>query len=406
MADNKSTVETSIYQASGKITQVLSTEVIKSLPCFNPRDDPNTLSVRWKRWKRSFNLYLVAKGITQDAQKKALLLHTGGLDLQELYFTLEPEDETNTFDECLSVLDNYFVPKVNIPFERHLFRQMEQLSGEKVDQFVCRLRQKAATCDFENVDETIRDQLIEKCQSAKLRRKFLEKPNASLSDLQDIARVQEAVDVQMKTLEQRKPVEVNSVDRHDYHRKRKGYGAYKNSSFTQSSNRTHSRKHGTDQTRRCYNCNRTGHFARDTNCPARNQICNECGARGHFAVCCEKKCFKKAHVKSTDGGANASRKAYQVTGGEDMHYAFVVGKQAVVELEGVLIVSGASCNLMDYKTWNTLKENHVVCNSKKCDKRLFAYGQKEPIKVVGTFVSEIVCEASGEKCVDEFTVIN
>ena len=29
----------------------------------------------WKLWKRSFNLYLVAQGITQEEQKIALLLH-------------------------------------------------------------------------------------------------------------------------------------------------------------------------------------------------------------------------------------------------------------------------------------------------------------------------------------------
>ena len=38
--------------------------------------------------KRSVNLYLVAKGITKDEQKTALLLHTGGLNFQELYYTL------------------------------------------------------------------------------------------------------------------------------------------------------------------------------------------------------------------------------------------------------------------------------------------------------------------------------
>ena len=36
---------------------------------------------------------------------------------------------------------------------------------------------------------------------------------------------------------------------------------------------------------------------------------------------------------------------------------------------------------------------------------LFAYGQKEPIEVIGTFVSEIVCGANGKTCVDEFTVV-
>ena len=115
------------------------------------------------------------------------------------------------------MLDDYFVPKVNVPFERHLFKQMSQIVGETVDQSVCRLRQKAITCDFPNVDEAIRDQLIEKCGNAKLRRKFLEKANTNLKDLQDIARAFEAVEIQMKSLEQSgsqyKPEEgqVNSV---------------------------------------------------------------------------------------------------------------------------------------------------------------------------------------------------
>ena len=73
-------------------------------------------------------------------------------------------------------------------------------------------------------------------------------------------------------------------------------------------------------------------------------------------------------------------------------------------MKGVLIDSGASCNIIDYETWDNLKRNSVKCDSKQSDKKLFAYGQKEPIQVAGTFVSEIVCEINGEKCVDEFTV--
>ena len=108
---------------------------VKGIPCFNPREDPTNLAARWKRWKRSFNLFLTAKGVTNDKQKVALLLHTGGLELQELYFTLVNEEEEKKFEDCVKTLDEYFVPKVNLPFERHQFRQMGQTSGEKVDHF-------------------------------------------------------------------------------------------------------------------------------------------------------------------------------------------------------------------------------------------------------------------------------
>ena len=83
-------------------------------------------------------------------------------------------------------------------------------------------------------------------------------------------------------------------------------------------------------------------------------------------------------------------------------YAFVIGGDQTgigdvtftiggVQLDGVLIDSGASCNLIDYETWSNLKENHIDCQSTRWKKMLFAYRQKEPIEVAGTFASEIVC---------------
>ena len=52
-----------------------------------------------------------------------------------------------------------------------------------------------------------------------------------------------------------------------------------------------------------------------------------------------------------------------------------------------------------------MKEKGVQCDSKKSSKTCFAYGQKEPIEVIGTFMSEIMCGVSGKSCVDEFTVV-
>ena len=46
---------------------------------------------------------------------------------------------------------------------------------------------------------------------------------------------------------------------------------------------------GGESKSRCYNCNRTGHFARDSSCPARGQNYNECGTKGHFLACCKEK---------------------------------------------------------------------------------------------------------------------
>ena len=122
-----------------------------------------------------------------DGQKVALLLYMGGMEFQEIFYQIVPENAQLTFDQTVLTLDGYFQPKMNLPFERHLFRKMEQVQNETVDQFVSRLRQKAISCGFGNVDEAIRDQVIEKCRSMHLRRKFLEKSgNVLLKDLQHL----------------------------------------------------------------------------------------------------------------------------------------------------------------------------------------------------------------------------
>ena len=59
---------------------------------FDTIGDPHGISQRWKKWKRTFKLYLTEKGVTDDAQKRDLLLHAAGVDVQEIYFTLVSED--------------------------------------------------------------------------------------------------------------------------------------------------------------------------------------------------------------------------------------------------------------------------------------------------------------------------
>ena len=107
---------------------------------------------------------MLAKGIISDSQKSGLLLHTAGLEVQDVYFTLVPDCENVDYPTTLKILGDYFIPKANVPFERHLFRQITQSSEETVDQFVCRLSSSvyAALCDSgELEDDYIGDQLRE-----------------------------------------------------------------------------------------------------------------------------------------------------------------------------------------------------------------------------------------------------
>ena len=116
---------------------------------------------RWRKWNLSFQFFVDGQGLTDNARKRALLLHNPGPAVQDVYENLtEAEDEENVFTRAVTALDGHFKADPNKPFERHTFRAMEQRAGETVDQFTARLRQQAKLCCFQDVNDQIRDQLI------------------------------------------------------------------------------------------------------------------------------------------------------------------------------------------------------------------------------------------------------
>lgn len=67
---------------------------------------------------------MTASGVTVDGQKRALLLHQAGPEMPDIFEALEVGG--NTFKDAEKVLDEYFVKKNNVAFERHVFCQAEQ----------------------------------------------------------------------------------------------------------------------------------------------------------------------------------------------------------------------------------------------------------------------------------------
>ncbi|VDI25706.1 Hypothetical predicted protein [Mytilus galloprovincialis] len=167
--------------------------------------DSTGLSARWKRWLRAFQLFAAGKGVTDVDQKYALLLHTAGMNVQDIFFTLPEGAGEGAYEKAVSALDAYFTPLSNAPYERSIFRSMIQSSSETIEQYITRLRQRADTCDFGNqnaIDERIRDQIIDKCLSHHLRRKLLEKGRTlTLANVRSIAKAMEDSERQAKSIE-------------------------------------------------------------------------------------------------------------------------------------------------------------------------------------------------------------
>ena len=146
---------------------------VTPVPPFDPHEEPSTIAERWNKWVRSFALFADASGCTDDGQKRKLLLHCAGSEVQDIFDTLE--DVGDTYQATKNKLDENFAPQQNTSYNHHKFHQEHQQEGETVGQYVTRLPRMAQDCGFRRneVPKFICDQVIDCCRSQKLRTKLL-----------------------------------------------------------------------------------------------------------------------------------------------------------------------------------------------------------------------------------------
>ena len=89
----------------------------------------------------------------------------------DIYETLKNEEDD--YSAVKTKMNDYFVPKYNIEFERYIFRQASQKEGENLDQFCTRLKQLSVNCDFTEgtVENEVKTQMIHGCTSKSLRKR-------------------------------------------------------------------------------------------------------------------------------------------------------------------------------------------------------------------------------------------
>ena len=366
------------------------------LPQFDCKGELSSIGTRWKRWIRAFELFVVGKGVTNAAQKKALLLHCAGMSVQDIYYTLPAvAGEADVYEKAKTALEQHFSPQVNFAYERHVFRNIEQKESETVEQYIIRLKQQAEVCEFgDSLNDQLKDQVIDKCVSFQLKTKLLEKGRTlTLDQLRRIATAMETADKQARSMEGMRDLRINKVE-------------------NRQTNRPHTprRKQAASQIK-CFRCGRTGHMSKDADCPARGEICNKCKREGHFAICCKTKKPEKAPNKGRRGPR--VNRVEEVSSGDE--FAFTIASSArdddklSVNVGGVnikmLIDSGASCNVIDKELWNALKQQKIKCRSEKVTRTINAYGNTEPLPVLGVFTADVIA-ANCQIADVEFIVID
>lgn len=383
--------------------------------------DTSAVGIRWERWKRSLLIYLEAADIQIPEKKRATLLHFGGPSLQDIYSNLPganavtsvparaaPPGESDTaaesqdvFEIALKKLDEYFLPKQSKVYERHLFRQLKQETGEKMEKFLVRLRNQAGKCGFEKPDNFIIDQITEKCTSHELRKKILTMGDkATLDEIMTLANTLELVSHQLDVYGK----EENGAKNHEVNQ-------IVNKSFRKDQSYNNEARASSQNISRCTRCGSKFHKSTDLNCSAKNKTCHSCKKIGHFSAQCKSRNFETKPQKrkySRDQNSSAytengkrlrNRKGNYVdmVDGEEADYVFQINNDSTITcmIGGVkidmLIDSGCKPNLITDKTWERLKSEGIKINNQIKDPRkiLLAYGSQSPLTVKGSFDAEI-----------------
>lgn len=246
-------------------------------------------------------------------------------------------------------------------------------------QFVTRLRKRGKDCNFgEDFDNQIRDAVLCKRRSDYVRRRLLEeRQELTLARTLELAEQCESVEHQMSHFSVSEPSKdgANRV----YEKPERPRGSRKG-------------KRNKNEESQCYRCGSSRHLGADPKCPARGQTCRKCKGKDHFASVCK--------TKPKKPGVNQVQEELQANG-EQVDYAFRVTNEVQsnllklsmggVELE-MLVDSGATNNIVDEETWETLKAKKIKGKSEAAPvcKKLYAYASYKPLPVKGRFVCEVL----------------
>ena len=354
---------------------------LKVLP-FDPYGDRLDLGKRWEKWVERFERDLKYNGCDPSEQpevaRMALLIYAG-TEVEDLHDTLpvpvKPEGITTAqwtvYEKSKLKLKLYFLPKQCNDFTLFELMRMKPALSESITDYAMRLRKAADKCDFTNwsAEKMIKSLVISNMHDNDLRLKLLQKER-TLDQILDIARKKEDAVARSKVMDDES-----------------GDSEVRKVRMNQSSRL--SRKPVPTGQQKCNKCGHEKHFP-SSECPAISRTCNFCKKKGHYASMC----FKKQNIKAVDD--------YEVETTE-------TDTDSEGDLKKIDILTlGNKVSLMKIQTndqeviWqpdtgtqrNVWDESHFRRFQKQCKRviplkttsiKLFAYGSKIPLSVVGCF---------------------
>ncbi len=156
----------------------------------------------WPRWKKRFEQYRTASGLTEvgEPQQVSTLLYCLGEEADSvLDSTNATEDDRKRYEIVIRKFDTFFKVRRNVIFERARFNRRSQHDGETAEQYILELYRLAENCEYDALkEEMIRDRLVVGIQDASLSQQLQLDAALTLDKAKTKVRQREAVGEQQK----------------------------------------------------------------------------------------------------------------------------------------------------------------------------------------------------------------
>lgn len=265
-----------------------------------PTINANIDEREWELFKDTWKRYKAMAKITTAAETQMELCAACSPDVNKLLFEFVGPDSlaTSTEEQLLAHIKTIAVKGTHKEVHRMNFGKMKQMDGEKITQFVARLKSQASLCQFtvtctshnpatqvSYADEMVTQQLIAGLGNQQHQSRILAEASTLTTLAQKIARLQCLESTEESTSQMRTtPSTYSRVE-----------AAHQS---TYRSLNKHQRRQATrpaitaPRMTPCIGCGRTSHGTDRSmsrrDCPAFNKVCASCGITGHFQAVCKK----------------------------------------------------------------------------------------------------------------------